>query len=390
VNHLKNLIPSGPVAEGPPRRGFAGQRVEREQELVVRRHAVDVGQRLVDQGWNWTEAAEKLGLAPRTLRDWRHGFVHNQLRVLPLGRPILDATREQRNQVIRHIDELGPGIGLPSLRLSFPDLARAELEGILRRYRRVWRKLNQETIHVLHWTRPGAVWAIDFHGPRPLIDDRYPYLFAARDLSSSRQLLWLPVADMTARTVVDALIWLFAIHGAPLVVKSDNGSAFIAEAFRELSQESGVKILFSPPGMPRYNGSIEAGIGSLKSRTEQHAARQGHPGHWTWDDAEAARLEANATARPRGPLGPSPDQLWAERTPITEAERHRFSITVADRLKQIEADQGWPQENPKDDMHQRAMDREAIRLALVEHGYLYFTRRRIPLPITSKKVASIM
>jgi transposase InsO family protein len=390
VNHLKNLIPSEPVAEGPPRRGFAGQRIEREQELVVRRHVVDVGQRLAEQGWNWAEIAERLGLAPRTLRDWRHDLAHNQLRALPLGRPTLSAPREQRNEVIRHIDELGPGIGLPSLRLAFPNLARAELDDILRRYRRVWRKLNRETIHVLHWTKPGAVWAIDFHGPRPLIDDRHPYLFAVRDLSSGQQLLWLPVADPSAKTTVEAMASLFAIHGAPLVVKSDNGSAFIAEAFRELSQKSGAKILFSPPRMPRYNGSIEAGIGSLKSRTEQHAARRGHPGHWTWDDAEAALLEANATARPRGPLGPSPDQLWSDRTPITEAERHRFSITVADRLQEIEADQGWPHENPKDDMHQRAMDREAIRLALVEHGYLYFTRRRIPLPITSKKVAGII
>jgi transposase InsO family protein len=390
VNHLKNMIPSEPVAEGPPRRGFAGQRLEREHGQVVRRHAVDLGKRLFEQGCNWAETAELLGLAPRTLRDWRLDLERNQLRAVPLGRPILDATREQRNEVIRHLDELGPGIGLPSLRDSFPNLARAELEDILRRYRRIWRKLNRQTIHVLHWTRPGAVWAIDFHGPRPLIDDRYPYLLAVRDLASGQQLLWRPVVDLTAQTAVEALTSLFAIHGAPLVLKSDNGSAFIADAFQKLSQNAGVKILPSPPYTPRYNGSIEAGIGSAKSRTEQHAARQGHPGHWTWDDAEAALLEANATARPQGPLSPSPDQLWAERPLITEAERHRFSLTVAERLKEIGGDQGRPHENPKDNMHMRAMDREAIRLALVEHGYLYFTRRRITLQITSKKVASIM
>jgi putative transposase len=112
------------------------------------------------------------------------------------------------------------------------------------------------------------VWAIDFHGPRPLIDDRCPYLFAVRDLSSGQQLLWLPVADVTVQTTVEAMTSLFAIHGAPLVVKSDNGSAFIAEAFQELSKKSGAKILYSPPRMPRYNGSIEAGIGSLTLTTK--------------------------------------------------------------------------------------------------------------------------
>jgi transposase InsO family protein len=389
VNQLKKLIPKQPVAEGPPRRGFAGQRVERENEHAVRRHVVEVSQRFVEQGWNWGEIAQMLGLVPRTLRDWRHDLASDDLPVIPLGRPTLATTPQQRNEVIRLIDELGPGIGLPTLRLEFTGMARAELEDILRRYRRVWRKRNQQPIRVLHWTRPGTVWAIDFHGPRPLIDGLYPNLLAVRDLSSGQQLLWLPVQDMKAPTVLNALNGLFAAHGAPLALKSDNGSAFIADEVQELLAEFRVKNLFSPPRMPSYNGAIEAGIGSLKSRTEQHATRHGHPGYWTWHDAEAARLEANATARPHGPLGPSPDQLWNARNPITEMERNHLSITVANQLHQIEAAQGWPDDNNRSTMQQRATDRQAIHHALVEHGYLYFTRRRIPLPIQKKKVARI-
>src|SRR5580692_7741421 len=101
------MTPSEPVTEGPPRRGFAGQRVQREQEQVVRRHVVDLSGRLVEKGWSWNETADLLGLAPRTLRDWRLDFKLNQLRAVPLGRPILSATREERNIVIRHIDEAG-------------------------------------------------------------------------------------------------------------------------------------------------------------------------------------------------------------------------------------------------------------------------------------------
>jgi putative transposase len=389
VNHLKNLIPKEPISEGPPRRGFAGQRVQRENDLVVRRHAVEAGERLAEQGWNWNEVAQMLQLVPRTLRDWRRDLARQDWRPHALGRPILAATRSQRNEVIRLIDELGPGIGLPTLRLLFPDIARAELEDILRRYRRVWRKRHQQPIQVLHWTRPGAVWAMDFHGPRPMIDGLYPNLFAVRDLSSGQQLLWLPTHDMTALTACEALSSLFATYSAPLVLKSDNGSAFVADEVRQLLARFGVKNLFSPPRVPSYNGSIEAGIGSLETRTQQHAARRGHPAYWTWDDAAAARLEANAAARPRGPLGPSPDQLWAARVPLTEAERSCFSHTVAGQLQQISAAQERPDENPKDAMHQRAMDRQAIRHALVEHGYLYFTRRRITLPIQKQKVANI-
>lgn len=384
MNHLQRRIPAEPVTEGPPRRG-CGQRLEREQEHEARRHAVDVGKLLVERGWNWADTADLLGVPARTLRDWRLDLDRRKLRVVSLGRPLKGAKPEQRNQVIRFIDELGPGIGLPTLRDSFPDFARAELEDILRRYRRVWRKRNRQPLHVLHWTQPGAVWAIDFHGPRPPIDGLYPHLLAVRDLASGQQLLWLPVADVCASTVRQALTSLFVVHGAPLVLKSDNGSAFIAEGMRELAENFAVKILYSPPRMPSYNGSIEAGIGSLTTRTEQHAARHGRPGHWTWDDATAARLEANATARPKGPLGPSPDQLWQARTPIAPHQRERFARMTERCSINVEAAQGWPHDNAS----QRAQDREAISQALVELGYLTITRRSIPLPIPTQKAASI-
>ena len=90
-------------------------------------------------------------------------------------------------------------------------------------------------------------------------------------------------------------------------------------------QTHGVASLFSPPHWPRYNGAVEAGIGSLKGRTEAHAARHGHPGLWTWDDVAGAMLEANALARPRGEHGPSPEALWAARSVITATDRECFA-----------------------------------------------------------------
>src|SRR5437868_1132119 len=63
--------------------------------------------------------------------------------------------------------------------------------------------------------------------------------------------------------------------------------------------------LISPPYYPRYNGAIEAGIGSLKTRTQAHASCHGHPAYRTCDDVAAAQDDANHNARPRGPSGPS-------------------------------------------------------------------------------------
>jgi transposase InsO family protein len=320
------------------------------------------------------------------LRGWQHNINASPVSFHPLGRPIRAASPQQRNEVIHIVDELGPGIGLPTLRDLFPDLARSALEDVLRRYRELWKRLHKQPVHVLHWTRPGSVWAADFHGPRPPVDGVYPDLLAVRDLASGRQLLWLPVRDVGAATLIPQLIGLFAIHGAPLVLKCDNGSAFGSGATQTLLQHFRVKSLYSPPRLPSYNGSIEAGIGSLTTRTEQHAGRRGYPGEWTWDDVEAGRLEANACARPRGPLGPSPDDLWAERTPVCSEERDRFTDMLA-RLQEEAAVQGGPMDYNLTDRQRRAMDRRLISRALVELGYLYYTRRLISPPITRRKAA---
>jgi transposase InsO family protein len=388
VNHLREYCDRPTKFEPPPRRGDAHQRLERTQEQAARGHALEVGFQLIEKGFSWFETSNLLDLSPRTLWQWRRDFAFPQLQTCSLGRPVLRSPHEQRNEVIYLIDEAGPAIGVPALREAFPQMLRAELEDLLKRYRRVWRKRNYEPIRVLHWQLPGRVWAIDFTGPCPPVDGRYPYLLAVRDLASGQQLLGLPVAEATAAVAANALASLFLIHGAPLVLKSDNGSTFTAGIVTQLAHDFGVENLFSPPGMPRYNGAVEAGIGSLKTRSEQQAARHGRPGQWTWDDVEAARWEANATARPHGPSGPTPDSAWDHRSRITPEERTLFRAEVERQRQAVDA-QGGPEANPQTDLSERARDRQAIRRALEGLGYLTYTRRRIPLPIRKKKVAGI-
>ena len=106
------------------------------------------------------------------------------------------------------------------------------------------------------------------------------------------------------------------------------GSAFVAEETRQFLQERGVHLLLSPPRFPSYNGACEAGIGSLATRAHHASARNGRPGEWTCDDLEAARREANETARPWGVHGPTPEEVWMSRAPITEGERAVFASTV--------------------------------------------------------------
>jgi transposase InsO family protein len=57
---------------------------------------------------------------------------------------------------------------------------------------------------------------------------------------------------------IQVLKTLFAAYGVPLVIKFEDGSAFIAGETSDLLARHGVEKLLSPPGMPRYNGSCEA------------------------------------------------------------------------------------------------------------------------------------
>jgi transposase InsO family protein len=258
---------------------------------------------------------------------------------------------------------------------------------LLRRYRHLRCTDHTRLLHVLHWQQPGTVWAMDFAEARCSIDGVYPYLLAVRDLASGYNLLWQPLRAPTAELTIEALTMLFTIHGAPIVLKSDNGSAFIADPTQQFLSGWGVQALFSPPHTPSYNGSIEAAIGSLKTRTQQHADQAGHPDHWTAHNAETARLEANTTAHPRQLKGATPEATRAARAPLTAEQRARFHETVKIFQAEARAEANLPSTGELTRTQQAAVNRVALRRALVEHDLLLFRRRRVPATIKRPKTA---
>jgi transposase InsO family protein len=429
------------------RRGSVWQQPQRRLEQAVREQAVAFRHWAVAQGLNQIESAACLGLSPRTLRQWEHDAAAASLALAVRGRPVLRSPLAARTEVLEVLESVGPGVGLAVLQGHFPELPRAELADLLQRYRRVCAQRYHLTQHVLHWQVPGTVWAMDYAEPPLPLEEGFGQLLAVRDLASGQQLLWLPVAQATAQATVAALLELFALYGAPLVLKMDNGPPFVASATQTLLAQWQVLPLYSPPRLPAYNGSIEAGIGGLKARTHYQASRHGHPGLWTLADTEAARQQANSLGRPLGAHGPTPAEQWAQRRVVTAADRRAFQETVACLEEQarsaavtattaatVTADSAAqaaltaasvdaaptpapsaacagsappaprgagprPHESSgapgpdtaavRPSAEQAAQRRQALSRALVACGYLLFTRRRIPLPITKKKVANI-
>ena len=275
----------------------------------------------------------------------------------------------------------GPHVGTPTLQATFPTMPRSELKDILRRFRRVWRYQNQRLIHRLRWHHPGTVWAVDHVQPDRPIDGVYPYALSVRDLASHYQLAWQPVSDAGAETTIAVLASLFWEHGPPLVLKSDNGSAFIAGDTGDLLAAWGILHLRNPRTTPQYNGSCEAANGSQKKITEDQAALAAHPGRWTSNDLQQARMIRNRLGRPWDHRGPTPEHVWQSRQPIAANQRSDLNTTVNRYRHEERIRRGIPDEAVLGGAAQASVDRVAISRALKQHGYLSVTRRLVTPPI---------
>jgi transposase InsO family protein len=284
---------------------------------------------------------------------------------------------------------MGPGVGLAVLQEFFPGVARRELEDLQRRYREAHLKKSCVLVHALRWQRVGAVWAMDHTEPPSPIDGTYRSILVVRDLSSGMQLMALPLERASAGATIAALQALFREHGAPLVVKSDNGSAFTAEEVGGFLARRSVLHLLSPPGLPAYNGACEAGIGSLKTRAHHESARNDRAGEWTCDDVEGARLMANETSRPWGVHAPTPRDRWRIRLMLSPKERDRFLGDVDEQRERARREMGYLPGIELGPAAQASVDRRAIARALVAHGILKLRRRRITLPISFAKSSRI-
>ena len=237
--------------------------LRRAREAAARQRFVDFSLAAHAAGWTYTRVAAHLAVPVRTLTHWRERL-HDPRQPLmpPRGRPCVTSSPAARSAVLDLLEDTGPRLGLPTLRRVFPELRRCELVDLEHDYRQAFRQSHRISREVLTWHAPRRVWAMDHARPPQPIDGRYGSILSVRDLGSGRQLAWLPVPDETEGTTCAALEALFAEYGAPLVLKSDNGSAFRSGLLGDLLAQHGVTALFSPAVTPRYNGACEAGNGA--------------------------------------------------------------------------------------------------------------------------------
>lgn len=142
-------------------------------------------------------------------------------------------------------------------------LSRRSFQILVRERRQeTWRE-QREAFTRISWSKPAAVWAMD-----PGQQDGRQWNLVS-DLASRFRFDLFAAAMLPARAIAGQLAELFARHGAPLVLKRDNGSNLAGEEVDELLDAHGVIALNSPPYYPAYNGAIEYAQRELKARVGQ-------------------------------------------------------------------------------------------------------------------------
>ena len=247
---------------------------------------------------------------------------------------------------LRVLHERHPDWGLRQLRQVIPGLPRNSAAAYLRRLQRLegiacrrrWRRLS--------WPVPGLAWAIDgtwLDHPVPPLGRR---ALVVVELYSRKTLCLQSVDGERAEAVEAVLADLIARHGAPLVLKLDNGSGFIAKRVVAFCRRHGITLLHSPVRRPRWNGTCEVSGRWAKRRAEAAWRARGAQGPLTQADLDAAVTFT-------GVMPPVDDPL-----------RERFRDVLAEQLAIAAAEQGLALLRVTQDHVRRSIGRVAARRAL--------------------------
>ena len=85
---------------------------------------------------------------------------------------------------------------------------------------------------------------------------------------------YIEVAKLTSATskgVIAHLKSIFARHGIPQVVRSDNGPQYSADEFADFAKEHGFSHVPSSPKYPQSNGEAERAVKTIKSLLAKNA-----------------------------------------------------------------------------------------------------------------------
>ena len=108
------------------------------------------------------------------------------------------------------------------------------------------------------WEWPQRPWHVDYAGP---FMNKYFLLLVD---AHSKWIEVRPVNNATSTATVDQLRSIFATHGLPEMLVTDNGTVFTSEEFNRFMKQNGIRHVRSAPYHPASNGLVERAVQTFK------------------------------------------------------------------------------------------------------------------------------
>ena len=175
------------------------------------------------------------------------------------------------------------------------------------------------------WEHPTSPWQrvhIDFAGPMKgetflLLVDAY-----------SKWLEVVKVKSVSSQNTICELRKIFATHGLPEMIVSDNGTAFTSQEFSEFLSRNGVVHVKTAPYHPSSNGQVERYVATFKSSFKSLEG--------TDTDLKLSRLLFHYRTTPHSATGVSPAEKLMKRRLRTPMDQLKSSNAQKVRAKDVE------------------------------------------------------
>ncbi|UYV80958.1 K02A2.6-like [Cordylochernes scorpioides] len=185
--------------------------------------------------------------------------------------------------------------------------------------------------NIYPWIWPSRPWS------RLHIDHAGPFqgkLFLVAVDAYSKWIEAKIVASKSAETTVNTMREMFATHGLPDVIVTDNGTSFTSEVFKTFLKRNGIRHIFCAPYHTASNGQVERAIQTFKN-----LLRKNSRGNWS---IRLARSLLTMRIAVNGTTWKSPAQLLMNRNLKTIVDKfHPESISEGRNRQEDKFTKNW-------------------------------------------------
>ena len=176
---------------------------------------------------------------------------------------------------------------------------------------------------------------------------------------------WIDVENMTSTTTertIDELRLIFAKHGLPEQLVSDNGPQFTSEQFPRFTRQNGIKHILVPPYHPASNGAAERLVCVVKEALEKQVL-QGTGGMTM--KHRLANFLIKYCSTPHSVTGQTPNELMVKRQ-----LRTRLTL-LKPNLAQVVENKHMKQKlyHHKSQVERGFMVNEPVRVRITDRGF---------------------